>query len=259
MVSRNSLNRYRFVFILAVLLLARPGQGLAAVSCQAIPWVIPITLGYHGLPVEIRGQSAPGDDIVVKVSSAPADAHLKYKGKAGGIFWMKLGTLIFKNIPGTYLVASSAPLATALTPEERDQNGIGFDALERKAEIVAEHGALPAGDWFAEFLDFKKGEQVYAVSEGKVQVDANGGYRFTLDWPYQAQPGTYKVEVITARNGMVTGRAESALTVEMTGVVEKLSSLASQHRSIYGILAIVVALTVGFAVGNIFKKGGGAH
>ena len=255
----KSFNLIAFLLVLATTVLLHSGKSMAAVSCQATPSLIPITLGYHGMPVEIRGESAPGEDVIVKVSTSPADAHLKYKGKAGGIFWMKLGTLIFKNIPATYLLSTSAPIEKVLTPEERDQNSIGYDALQKKVEIEAEHGTLPAGDWFTEFLNFKKHEQIYAVSEGNVKVDAKGGYQLTLNWPYQAQPGKYKVEVLTARNGKVTGRAESSVTVEMTGVVEKISNLATHHRAIYGILAIVVALTVGFAVGNIFKKGGGAH
>ena len=255
----KSLNIFSLLCVLAVLAFSPPGASMAAVSCQATPSLIPITLGYHGLPVEIKGESAPGDDVVIKISTAPADAHLKYTGKAGGIFWMKLGTLIFKNIPSTYLLSTSAPIDKVLTADERDQNSIGFDALHKVVKIEAEHGDLPAGDWFTEFLNFKKHEQIYAVTEGNVQVDAKGGYRLTLDWPYQAQPGKYKVEVITARNGRVTGKADSSVTVEMTGIVEKISNLATHNRAIYGILAIVVALAVGFAVGNIFKKGGGAH
>lgn len=258
MIKNTSVLTYSFVFALAVLGLFLPCQS-QAVTAQASPSLIPITMGYHGMPVEIKGESAPGDDVIVKVTSAPADAHLKYKGKAAGIVWMKLGTLIFKNIPSTYLLSSSAPLDKALSPAMRDQNGIGFEALQKVAEISAEHGELPAGDWFTEFIEFKKKEKVYSLKEGDVQVSANGGYTLSLNWPFQAQPGIYTIEVITARNGEVTGKAESSVKVEMTGIVAKISDLASNQRALYGILAILVALVVGFAVGNIFKKGGGAH
>jgi len=230
-----------------------------AVTCETTPSLIPITMGYHGMKVTIKGESAPGDQVIVKITSAPADAHLKYKGKAAGIFWMKLGTLIFKNIPGTYLVSTSAPVDTILSPAERDQNSIGYEALQKKAEITAEHGELPAGDWFTEFLEFKQQEKIYALTEGNVQVDQNGGYTLALDWPYQAQPATYTVEAITSRDGRVTGRAESSVKVEMTGMVATISDMATNRRALYGAIAIVVALAVGFAVGNIFKKGGGAH
>ena len=39
----------------------------------------------------------------------------------------------------------------------------------------------------------------------------------------------------------------------------KLSNLAFNHAAVYGILAIFVAMAAGFAVGALFKKGGGAH
>jgi len=256
--QNNTFGTMKLILALTVLTIALPCHA-QAVTCQATPSVIPITMGYHGLPVEIKGDSAPGDQVIVKITSAPADAHLKYKGKAAGIFWMKLGTLIFKNIPSTYIVSTSAPVDTILSPAERDTNGIGFAALQKKAEITAEHGELPAGDWFTEFLEFKQHEKIYALVEGDVQVMPGGGYTLALQWPYQAQPATYRVEVITARDGQVTGKAETSVKVEMTGLVATISDLASNHRAVYGTIAIVVALAVGFAVGNVFKKGGGAH
>ncbi len=244
---------------LAILALTGPGLAVANVTCEATPALVPITLGYHGVPVKIQGQATPGDDVIVKVTAGQDDIHLKYKGKAAGLVWMKLGTLIFENLPGTYLLSTSRQIDLTLSQDAREQYGIGYEALQKKAVIKAEHGELPAGDWFAQFIDFKSNEQIYALNEGGVQVDANGGYSLSLNWPYQAQPGKYTVEVITARNGEVTGKTETAITVEMTGFVGKISALASQRRAIYGIIAIVVALVVGFAVGNIFKKGGGAH
>ena len=49
------------------------------------------------------------------------------------------------------------------------------------------------------------------------------------------------------------------MTVVRSGIVAKLSNLAFNHAAIYGIIAIVIAMAAGFAVGALFKKGGGAH
>lgn len=258
MSSKNLFRSIKFTVAMTFVALSLPCQS-HAVTTQVSPEIIPITMGYHGMPVEIKGESAAGDDVIVKVTSAPADAHLKYKGKAAGIFWMKLGTLIYKNIPGTYLVSTSAPIDKVLSPEAQDQNNIGYNALQKKVEITVEHGEMPKGDWFTQFIEFKEKEKIYAIKEGNVQVNPNGGYTLSLNWPFQAQPGTYTIEVITARNGQVTGASESSLKVETTGVAATISNLASNHRAMYGIIAIVAALTAGFAVGAIFKKGGGAH
>lgn len=246
--------------LLAAAALAFSVHAAAAAPPQVAPSDIQITLFYHGVPVEITGQAAPGEDVFVKVTpSEQKEFHLKYKGKAAGIFWMKLGTLVFKNLPSTYLLASSGPVDKVLSQAEREKEGAGFDALQKKAEITAEKGAMPAGDWFAQFIDFKKKEKLYAVQEGAVKVEADGKYHFTLDWPFQAPPGNYKVETITAKNGHVTGRSEAMIKVELTGAVAMLAKMSSDNRAMYGILSILVAIAAGFGVGMIFKKGGGSH
>lgn len=240
-----------------VLVAVQPG---AAVTTQASPASIDISLFYHGLPVEISGQGQPGHDVIVTVTAAPKAMHLRYKGKAAGIFWMKLGTLIFDNLPGTYLAASSGPLDKVLDKAAQDKEGAGFAALKKRAVIKAEEGEeLPAGDWFQEFIDFKQQEKLYAFKEGGVKVEADGSYHYTLNWPFQASPGKYTVETLTAKNGQVTGRSQTEIRVQMTGVVAKLAKMASDNRAVYGILAILVALAAGFGVGLIFKKGGGSH
>ena len=80
-----------------------------------------------------------------------------------------------------------------------------------------------------------------------------------LNWPYQAAPGTYNIDALTVRNGAVVDRTETSLTVARAGMVAQLSNLAFNHAAVYGIIAIVVAMLSGFAVGALFKKGGGAH
>jgi uncharacterized protein (TIGR02186 family) len=244
--------------LLTAAALAFSVHAAVAASTQVSPADIPITLFYHGVPVEIKGQAAPGEDVLIKITpSEQKEFHLKYKGKAVGIFWMKLGTLVFKNLPSTYLLASSAPVEKVLDAASQDAENAGFAALQKKAEIKAEKGNMPAGDWFGQFLDFKKKEKLYAVQEGAVKVDANGSYQVTLAWPFQAPPGSYKVETITAKNGQVTGRSEAAIKVELTGIVALLAKMSSDNRVLYGILSIVVALAAGFGVGMIFRKGGG--
>lgn len=246
--------------LLAAAALALSVHAAAAASIQAAPSDIKISLFYHGAAVEVKGQAAPGEDVLVKVTpSEQHEFHLKYKGKAAGIFWMKLGTLVFENLPSTYLLASSGPVEKVLDAEARTAENAGLDALQKKAVIKAEKGAMPAGDWFGQFIDFKKKEKLYNVAEGAVKVGADGSYSCTLAWPFQAPPGSYKIEAVTAKDGKVTGRAETALTVELTGIVALLAKMSSDSRVLYGIISIVVAVAAGFGVGMIFKKGGGSH
>ncbi|MGO9531585.1 MAG: TIGR02186 family protein, partial [Syntrophobacteraceae bacterium] len=60
------------------------------------------------------------------------------------------------------------------------------------------------------------------------------------------------------RNGEVIARAEQPLTVNLVGFPALLAQLAFGHAALYGILATLIALLAGLAVGLIFQ-GKGAH
>jgi hypothetical protein len=52
-------------------------------------------------------------------------------------------------------------------------------------------------------------------------------------------------------------RASTDLKVEMVGFPALLADLAYQHGATYGIIAVVIAIVTGFAMGFLFKGGGG--
>lgn len=233
-----------------------------ALTCSVTPDNIPITFGYHGAELTVSGRSASSDDLIVVITSEPADVALKYKEKIGGLVWMKKGTLEFKDAPGIYLLDSTADLNRILTESERNGNLLGYDALRTKIRIEDSAGNPADGKWFDEYLKFKKQEKVYDVREGSVvrqHGEKDNGYEVKVAWPYQAPPGTYKVETLAVRDGRVIDRASTVFEVKSVGMVAFLSKMAFDQAALYGIIAIVIALVAGLAVGAIFKKGGGSH
>ncbi|RUM87255.1 MAG: hypothetical protein DSZ23_06095 [Thermodesulfatator sp.] len=230
-----------------------------ALTCKVTPSTIPISLGYHGTKVQITGEGLDAPDLIVQIHSPPGEEHLKYKGKAGGIFWMKLGTMTFKNVPGVYLVYSTRPSHELLSPEKCAELSIGFDALRNKAEIESNLKDLDRDKWLTEFMKFKKVEHLYLEQSGNIKVDsANHSYELDIDWPFEAPPGEYDVEVFAVRDGNVVDKADAKIKDHRVGIEEILSHMAFEKPALYGIIALVVAIIAGFGVGMIFK-GGGAH
>ena len=187
---------------------------------------------------------------------------MKYKGKAAGLFWMKMGDMSFENVPAAYLLYTSRNLDGLLQEDERIKEGLGFEAIKAGTKVESSAADMDPDRWIAEFVKFKKAEKLYQIKENAItRPQGTGGneYRLELDWPYQAAPGTYTIDVLAVRDGHVVDRTQSSLTVARTGIVAQLSNLAFNHAAVYGIISIVVAMIVGFAVGLLFKKGGGAH
>lgn len=239
-----------------------PAVAANALTAEVQPTRIPITFGYHGATLTVSGESAPTDDIVVKISTEPTDTHMKCKTKVGGVVWMKKGGIEFKGLPLTYMLYSTAELTGILDPATLVAEGLGYEALNAKATLKLDDGKPADHYWFEEFIKLKEKERLYSIHEGTVvrHHGATGNqFQVTVDWPYQAQPHNYNVEVLAVRDGLVVERASTQLLVEQAGLVAALSGMATKHAALYGIMAVIVALAAGLGVGAIFKKGGGSH
>ncbi|MEW6426421.1 MAG: TIGR02186 family protein [Thermodesulfobacteriota bacterium] len=248
--------------VLTICLLLLAPRDCRALTAQVTPAAVPITFTYHGAELKISGDSAVDDDIIVKVSSPAADVEMKFKDKVAGLFWMKKGSLEFKGVPGVYLLATSAALDSLLPPQILRRNMLGLDAVVAGARVENDGGGEADGKWLEEFVRFKRHEMVYAVQEGTVvrrHGPTSNAYEVTVAWPFQAPPGTYDIEVLAVRDGRITERTATSFVVERKGVVAALSKMAIDQAALYGIMAIVIAMAAGFAVGAIFKKGGGSH
>lgn len=233
-----------------------------ALTCEVSPAQIPITMSYHGAKLTITGQSAPNDDLIVKISTAPVDTTMKYKAKAGGLFWMKKGSLEFKGLPVVYLVNTTADLNRILPEEARRQEQLGYDALGKAASVEDSSGEPAEGKWFDEFIRFKEREMVYAVQQGTItrqHGEESNTFQVVVDWPYQAPPGVYNVDLLAVSNGSVVDKTSTSFEVQRSGMAAALSKMAFDQAALYGIMAVVIAMVAGFAVGAIFKKGGGSH
>ncbi len=234
-----------------------------ALTAEVSPREVEITMSYHGAKLTISGQSAASDDLVLKISTEPRDTAMKRYGKAAGLVWMKNGTLEFKGVPGVYLLNTTADLQRILDDASLAEYRLGYEALGKAVSIEDLKGEPVDHDkWFDQFIRLKEKEAIYGIKEGTItrQHGENGNtFKIVVDWPYQAQPGTYKVELLAVNSGKVVDTAATSFEVKRVGTAAALSKMALEQSLLYGIMAVIVAVVAGFAVGAIFKKGGGAH
>jgi len=224
---------------------------------------ITIDFFYHGSTVSVRGISDPGTDLVIKITSPEGHQLLKKKGKVGGMLWMNVGQLKFENTPNFYEIFSTKKIEDILSTEEMDKNVIGFPALAKHVEITPVANEEEKAKWFDEFVKFKEDSKVYTSSSGNITFSKNAEgkqeYYILTEWPYQAQPGDYLVTVYAVKDHKVVEQATSNVNVAQIGMVKSLAGMAKDTPAVYGFLSIGVALSAGFGVSMVFRKGGGSH
>jgi uncharacterized protein (TIGR02186 family) len=248
-------------FSLFQLASAKPAS--AMLTAKANHDHITIDFFYHGSTVSVKGESDPGVDLVIKMTSPEGHQVLKQKGKVGGLLWMNVGQLKFEQTPNFYAVYSTKKLDEMMNREEQEKYVIGYPALAKHVEVTPVANADEKARWFDEFVKYKEDSKVYACSFGKITTtakpDGSQEYYILTDWPYQAAPGAYLVTVYAVKNGKVIEQAETKVNVEQVGIVKTLATMAKNSAAFYGILSIGIALGAGFGVGLIFRKGGGSH
>ncbi len=249
------------LFCLFELVGARPAS--AMLTAKANHDHITIDFFYHGSSVSVKGESDPGVDLVIKVTSPEGHQVLKQKGKVGGLLWMNVGMLKFERTPNFYAVYSTKKLEEILSAEEREKYVLGYPALAKHVEVSPVANEEEKARWFDEFVKYKEASRVYVQSSGKIQTTEKPGggqeYYILTDWPYQASPGDYLVTVYAVKNGKVVEQAETKVNVEQVGLVKTLATMAKNSAAFYGFLSIGIAIGAGFGVGLIFRKGGGSH
>jgi len=238
------------------------GESNADLTIKANHDHIKVDFFYHGSTVSVRGESDAGTDLIVKITSPDGHQKLQKKGKASGFLWMNVGDLNLEHTPNLYFLHSTGKLDEILDPEELNQYVLGYSAVKKHADISPVADEAEKTRWFDEFIKFKESSKLYDSSSGQITVSEENGrqkYYILCEWPYQALPGDYLVTVYAVKDKKVIEKAEANVLVEQVGTVKSLYDLANNRGGLYGLISVFAALSAGFGVGMVFRKGGGAH
>lgn len=254
-------NFVMFPILIAVLLFVYAGTASAQLTATANHDHITVDFFYHGSTISVRGVSDPGTDLIINITSEDGNHTLRKKGKVGGFLWMNVGELEVEHVPKVYFLHSTRKIDDILSRDEMDKYVIGYPALEKHVKMNTSDEA-EKDRWFTEFVKFKEASNVYTTSTGKISLtdkDGEQDYYILTEWPYQAPPGKYTVTVYAVKDKKVVETATSNVVVEQVGMVKSFANMAKNNAALYGIIAILAALTAGFGVGLVFRKNGGAH
>jgi hypothetical protein len=220
------------------------------------PATVKIGAFFNGETVAVLGAIPAGTQAVLEVVGSSAEETLMRKGRRGGL-WMNVGKVVVREAPSLYLVLSTAKELLTAPPAEASW---GYAALEKRITFSGIE-ASERQEFLTQFLQLKEEEHFYASLPGALKVEpASGGespVKGSFLLPTITKPGTYKVCLSVIQAGKVVSTASADLKVAMVGFPALLASLAYRHGAAYGVLAVIIAIVTGFAMGFIFKGGGG--
>ena len=231
--------------------------GSDPLELQVWPDLVEIGAFFNGHEVKISGKIPPGAQAVVEITGPAAAEHLMRKGRRSGL-WMNVGELEVQGAPSLYLAASTSP---PLLKDPPAGAVWGYPALKQQIRFAGQVKPEERDMFLDQFFQLKESEEIYGTSPGGLKVEAGPQNLQTLTGtiplPTKVKPGAYRVCLTVVQGSQVIAQQCRDLKVVMVGFPAMLASLAYGHGATYGILAVVIAIVTGFAMGYLFKGGGG--
>lgn len=216
--------------------------------------LIAITTAFAGTEVLLFGAlEQPGSDVVVLVKGPLGEEVVRKKSRIGPI-WLNTREVGFKGVPAYLALAASKPLERLVPPAERARYELGLEHLVLEPVGAAGSSEREIAEFRAALLRNKQRQGLWAADLGKIVFLGDRLFRTTLFFPANVPPGTYQVQVLEVRDGVVASAQSSALAISKVGLEADLSNFARQQPALYGISAILIAIAAGWGASLVFER-----
>ncbi len=231
------------------------GDAQTGAPLKLTPETIRMGAFYSGVPLRIEGTVQPGSSVVVVVRGPDIEEVFNLKGRAGPI-WINKGKVHVSGVPSLFLCFHAGPLKETLSPAVLEKYQIGYEEIQKQMRIQPPDQDREVVR--ASFINLKTQENVYRNIRYGVKMGSAtaAGTPFSVEfhWPRRAPPAVYEVKAYECRDHQVVGQTTASLQVVEVGFPAWMAWFARQHASLYGMMAVVVAMLAGFGIDLLVSR-----
>jgi uncharacterized protein (TIGR02186 family) len=222
---------------------------------------IQITSSYTGTELIVFGAiekstndaQATSRDVVVVLRGPDSDMTVRRKVRVAGV-WINKDAMTLFRMPSYYYLASSRPLKELTTEETLARYQLGLAALQ--PESLSTHTPAKAEPFRLAAIRARERDGLFEEDQSAVEFLSYSLFRVRVPVPASVPRGQYTAEVYLFSNGMVVGAQTTPLYVEQTGVERRLFNFAHNDGVLYGLIAVVMALLIGWLSSVVFRREG---
>ncbi len=193
-------------------------------------------------------------DIVVVIKGPTTPVVVRRKDKVAGI-WMNNASITYNGIPSYYAFASNRPLEEIATNKILEELHLGIEHItfERFQSINEGVGDENMAGFKNGLIRNKIASNLYQEVSDRFTLMNNTLFRSEFYIPSNVPVGDYDARVYLFKEGEYISSQETGLNVNKAGFSRAVYTLSKEHPATYGIIAILIALSVGWFVGVVAK------
>lgn len=200
-----------------------------------------------------RGVAPEGQvDVAVVLRGPTRPLIVREKQQVAGI-WINAESIDFRSAPTYYAIASSRPLNTIIDARTAAIYELGLERLQLSP--TGEVDAAEVRRFRSGLVDLNRRDGLYVETANSVNITDQVLYRARLAIPSSVPEGRYVAETLLIRDGRVIVADDGvSVVISKTGFERFITILSQQYSLIYGTLAVMISLLLGWVAGIAFGR-----
>ena len=218
---------------------------------------ININTGFNGAEIFLFGtyDGKEGDDLFIFIEGPKTEATIYKKDYISGI-WVNKQSVTFKDVPSFYYSIFSNSKTSEVNLNYLKINNLGSSNLKLTPHNLQKLLGLKM--WIKSFEAKMKKNKMWITKKGtgkeNIEIKNNKLFRAPVILPATVLPGDYKVKILHLRNGVRVSEENTQIFIKKSGMGSKIYNFAHDYSALYGIFAIVLAVSAGYLAAVGFRK-----
>ncbi|WP_455479072.1 TIGR02186 family protein [Bartonella sp. B23] len=189
-------------------------------------------------------------DIVVSLEGQARPVVMREKKRNAGV-WVNADSLIFKNVPLFYSMVTTREIEDIASVEDYKRLGLGLSYFLLQTDEQDQEKIQIFRD---ELIKLQKAKNLYNEEVGGVRFGSGTLFTAHFRLPANTPVGHYQARAYLFRDGQFIDSATTTLEIAKAHIAYTIFQAAHKHGFLYGIVAVITAISTGFLCRLIFRK-----
>jgi len=193
-------------------------------------------------------------DIHVTVTGPRATLRTRRKERVLGV-WVNIEARQFIRVPSYLSILSNKPVTEITNSTIRRELQLDLNNVILTQRVGPDFAdTVPDDPFRVNFIKLEKEAGRYREVSNGVTFLTPTVFRVGIPLPADVPTGAYAVDVKLFADGQMLSRTNTALEVVKTGFEQHVYEASQHHGLIYGIVAAMMALFIGWAGSVVFRR-----
>ncbi|MBB5073274.1 uncharacterized protein (TIGR02186 family) [Bartonella callosciuri] len=189
-------------------------------------------------------------DIIVSLEGESRPMVMREKKRSAGV-WINADALIFKNVPLFYSMVTTREIDDITSVEDYKRLGLGLSYLLLQTDEQDQDKIQTFRD---ELIKLQKAKSLYNEEVGGVRFGSSTLFTAHFRLPANTPVGHYQARAYLFRDGQFIDSATKTLEIVKAHIAYTIFHAAHKRSLLYGIVAVIVAVSTGFLCRLMFRK-----